>query len=71
MGKRKIGITTVLGDTYQKGINNPEVVLKPAADAIKDVLGELKGCNLTILLANATLDERFVYRVLYWEGGAS
>jgi hypothetical protein len=56
-GGRKIGITAVMGDEYQKEVNNPEVVLQPAAESLKAVLPQLKDCNLRILLANATLDE--------------
>ncbi len=55
----KIGITSVLGDEYQKTINNPDVVLKPAAESLKEAVEELKQHKLDrcILLANATLEE--------------
>ncbi len=56
-GGQKIGITSVLGDTYQKEVNNPDVELKPAAESLTAVLPKLKGCDLRILLANATLAE--------------
>ncbi len=57
MAGRTIGITSVLGDTYQKAINNPDVTLKPAAKSLQPVLEELKQCDMRILLANATLEE--------------
>jgi hypothetical protein len=56
-GGRTIGITSVLGDEYQKEVNNPDVVLKPAAESLKAVLPKLKKCDSRILLANATLKE--------------
>jgi hypothetical protein len=56
-GGRKIGITSVLGDEYQKQVNNPDVVLQPAAESLKAVLSKLDGCDLKILLAHATLAE--------------
>ncbi len=57
LADRTIGITAVLGDAYQKAINNPDIELKPAAKSLQAVVAELKKCDLRILLANATLDE--------------
>jgi hypothetical protein len=54
---RTIGITAVLGDEYQKTINNPDIEIQPAAESLKAVVDQLKKCDLRILLANATLDE--------------
>ena len=56
-GGLKIGITSVLGKEYQEQINNAEVVIEPAAEALGVVMPALKGCDLRILLSHATLDE--------------
>jgi hypothetical protein len=56
-GGLKVGITSVLGDEYQKRINNDEIVLRPAAEAPKAVVGELAGCDVRVLLAHATSEE--------------
>jgi hypothetical protein len=53
----KIGVTAILGDTYRQEVNNAEVELKPAAEAIREVVGKLEGCDVKILLAHATKDE--------------
>jgi hypothetical protein len=54
---RTIGVTSVLGDSYQKTINNPDIELESAAKSLKAVMPQLKDCNLKVLLANATLEE--------------
>ena len=58
-GKLKFGVTAIIGDTAQRGINNDDIKFKPAAEAIHDVLPELKKahCDHSILLAHATLKE--------------
>ena len=56
-GGLKLGITSVLGDEYRKQVNNTELETKPAADSLQEIMPQLKGCDLRILLANATLEE--------------
>jgi hypothetical protein len=60
-GGLKLGVTSVLGLTYQQQVNNNEVTITPAAEAIesvkKEFKEELKGCDVKILLANATTEE--------------
>lgn len=56
-GGMKLGITSVLGQEYQQQINNDEVVMEPAAEALEKVVGELAGCDVRILLAHATSAE--------------
>jgi hypothetical protein len=56
-GGMKLGITAILGKEYQQQVNNSEVEIEPADVALRAVMGELKGCDVRILLANATTDE--------------
>jgi hypothetical protein len=56
-GGMKLGITAVLGKEYQQQVNNSEVEIVPADVALRAVMGQLKGCDVRILLANATTDE--------------
>ncbi len=56
-GGMKIGVTSVLGKTYQEQINNDEVVITPADEALAGVVGELAGCDVRVLLAHATEEE--------------
>ncbi len=56
-GGMKLGVTAVLGKEYQAQVNNPEVEIAPAAEALEAVVGELKDCDVRILLANATTEE--------------
>jgi hypothetical protein len=56
-GGMKLGITSVLGSEYQEQINNAEVTIEPAAEALEKVLPELAGCDARVLLAHATVDE--------------
>jgi hypothetical protein len=56
-GGLKLGITSVLGAEYQQQVNNAEVVISPAAEALAQVMGQLKGCDVRILLAHATTEE--------------
>ncbi len=54
----KVGITSVLGKTYQKQINNPDIALADPEQTLAKIVPELKReCNLLILLAHATVDE--------------
>jgi hypothetical protein len=56
-GGMKLGITSVLGGQYQERINNPDVVIEPAAEALAKAVGELADCDVRILLAHATIGE--------------
>jgi len=56
-GGMKVGITSVLGDTFRKQVNNDEIEFQPPTAAITKALPELKDCDLRILLAHATLEE--------------
>jgi hypothetical protein len=58
-GKLKLGVTAVIGDSARKAINNDDVKLKPADEALADVLPELQKahCDHLILLASATMAE--------------
>ncbi len=57
VGGMKLGITSVLGKSFAQQVNNAEVEITPAADALKQVMPKLKGCDVRILLAQATIDE--------------
>ena len=58
-GKLKLGVTAVLGESARRAINNDDIKFKPAEEALKEVLPELKkaGCDRLILLAHATQRE--------------
>jgi hypothetical protein len=56
-GGMKIGITSVLGDEYQREINNGEITFTPAAEALDKVVAELADCDHRVLLAHATVAE--------------
>jgi len=57
-GGIKIGIVAVLGDKFRQGVNNAEIVFKPAAEALAEVLPELKEqAQLLVLLSHGTVEE--------------
>ena len=58
-GGKKIGITSVLGDSFEQKLAGDDVVHEPAAAALEKVSAELKAqkCDLYVLLCHATLDE--------------
>jgi hypothetical protein len=56
-GGMKIGVTAILGKEYQQRVNNDEVEVRPAAEALADVVPQLADCDVRILLAHATTDE--------------
>lgn len=57
-GGWRIGITSVLGQQLQNGINNPGLGLSDPKVALAKVLPELKGkAEVLILLAHATVEE--------------
>ena len=53
----KLGVTSVLGKTFQAQVNNDEVEMRPAAEALREVLPQLTDCDVRILLAYATIAE--------------
>jgi hypothetical protein len=57
VGDMTLGVTSVLGKEYQAQINNSEVEITPAAQALAEVAPELAGCDVRILLAQATRKE--------------
>jgi hypothetical protein len=58
-GGMRFGVLSVLGAEEQRKVNNPEIHFKPAAEAIKEMLPELKNsrCDKLILLAHSTRKE--------------
>ena len=58
VGGKRIGVTSVLGTTYQKELQNDDIEMLDPATAIKKVMPKLKGqTDYIILLAHATKDE--------------
>lgn len=57
-GDKKIGITAILGASYQKQLNNPEVQFAAAETALKKVVPQLKAqCDCLVLLSHASVEE--------------
>lgn len=57
-GGVKIGIASVLGDSFAAEITSDDVVRVPAAEALKKVVGKLEAeSQVRVLLAHATNDE--------------
>lgn len=56
---RRIGITSVLGDTYGKGVTNQFIQVVPVEKGLSKVIEALDtaNCDLKVLIANASLDE--------------
>ena len=78
-GGLKIGITSVLGDKERAAVNNQDIELQPAADALATVLPKLQSanCDLLVLLAQATKDESIAlakkfpqFQIVVTAGGA-
>lgn len=55
----RIGITSVLGDGHHQAVQNQEITLRKAGDALAEVLPKLRAakCDLTVLLAHTSLEE--------------
>jgi hypothetical protein len=79
-GGHKIGVTAILGEEYQKEVNNTELEFAPAAQALAKVVPELKkeGCDFLVLLSHATKEESLAlakqfpeFDVVLTAGGAS
>jgi hypothetical protein len=58
-GGMKVGITSIVGPTYQKQIINNDLVWTDADAALDKIVGELQKekCDLVVLLAHATMAE--------------
>jgi hypothetical protein len=56
-GGMKLGITSVLGEEYRRQVNNAELQMVPAKEALASVVKDLAPADVKILLANATLEE--------------
>ncbi len=59
VGKRKIGITSVLGEEYVRNINSDEIETSDPVESLRTVLDTFRqeDCELFILLAHASLAE--------------
>jgi hypothetical protein len=47
----------VLGKSFEEQVHNDEIVVRPAAEALREVLPELKNCDVRVLLAHASRAE--------------
>lgn len=58
-GNQKIGVTAVLGESYQLKTNNPDLQFTPATEALQTVLPELQnqGCDQIVVLSYSTPEE--------------
>lgn len=57
-GGQRIGITSILGTSWQKEINNSDVEMADPAARLREVLPKLKErSDVLVLLAHATMDE--------------
>ncbi|HID75817.1 MAG TPA: hypothetical protein EYP56_07450 [Planctomycetaceae bacterium] len=57
-GGRKVGVTAVLGKSFQQKINNPELEIIAPEEALAELVPVLKPqCDLLVLLAHASRDE--------------
>ncbi|HEY1067503.1 MAG TPA: hypothetical protein VGE52_15380, partial [Pirellulales bacterium] len=74
----KIGVASVLGDEYAKQLNNSDLVLTPAAEALAPIVKELKAkADFLVLLSHAPRDESLAlakkfpdFNVVVTAGGA-
>ncbi len=58
-GGKKIGITSVLGDSYEQKLAGDDLIHEPALPALEKVSAELKeqNCDLYVLLCHANMEE--------------
>ena len=56
-GGLKLGITSVLGTSWQQEVNNSDIELADPDVKLTEILPRLKTCDKLILLAHATMDE--------------
>lgn len=58
VGDKKIGVTAILGAQYQDLVHNDGIVIRPAAEAIAEVLPKMQAeADYFVLLSNSTLEE--------------
>ncbi|HZZ27305.1 MAG TPA: multiheme c-type cytochrome [Pirellulales bacterium] len=78
-GGMKIGVTSVLGDQQRAQVNNPDVQLQSADEALAAVLPKLQAakCDLLVLLASASKNESLAlakkypqFKIVVSAGGA-
>src|SRR5690606_36787631 len=54
----KVGIVAVLGEKFRQSVNNSEIVFKPAAESLAEVLPDVKAqADLLVLLSHGTVEE--------------
>ena len=55
----RIGVTSVICPSFSKGIETEDVIITPPEEALGGVVSQLadQSCDLTVLLAQATIDE--------------
>jgi len=59
-GGKRVGVTSVLGKSYQGEIHNPDLSFRDPAEALAKVVPQLKEqADILVLLAYATRDEAF------------
>ncbi len=58
-GSKKIGVTAIVGESYQQQTNNPDLHFTPAVNALQAVLPDLheQGCDVIVVLSYATPEE--------------
>jgi cytochrome c554/c'-like protein len=58
-GGKRLGVTAVLGEKFERLLRGDELVHQAPLEALKEVAGELKmkACDFSVLLAHAPLDE--------------
>ena len=56
-GGLKLGITSVLGSSWQREVNSSDIELADPETKLAEVLPKLENCDKLILLAHATIDE--------------
>lgn len=58
-GSKKIGVTSVVGPSYQAQVSNPDLQITPAADALENVLPELDSqkCDAIVVLSYGKPEE--------------
>jgi len=78
-GGLKIGVTSVLGNKERSRVNNQDIQMQPADDAISAVMPKLQAanCDVLVLLAEATKDESIAlakkfpqFQIVVTAGGA-
>lgn len=54
----KLGVTAVLGTSWQEGINNPDVQIAPAVERLRTIVSQLEQeAEICVLLAHASWEE--------------